>query len=64
MISGLIYECMPLLLAGAVMLTACDASTINGLFLMLVLVQAIYGIGKYPVVRPDPGSAPVLLVSY
>ena len=41
-------------LAGAVLLTASDAPTINGLFLMFVVVQAIYGVGvggEYPVVR-------------
>ena len=40
--------------AGAVLLTASDAPTINGLFLMFVIVQAIYGVGvggEYPVVR-------------
>ena len=40
--------------AGAVLLTASDAPTLNGLFLMFVIVQAIYGVGvggEYPVVR-------------
>lgn len=37
--------------AGAVLLTAADAPSLNGLFLMFVIVQAIYGIGvggEYP----------------
>ena len=45
---------MNLEFAGAVLLTASDAPTLNGLFLMFVIVQAIYGVGvggEYPVVR-------------
>ncbi len=40
--------------AGAVLLTVSNGPTINGLFLMFVIVQAIYGVGvggEYPVVR-------------
>ena len=39
--------------AGAVLLTASDGPSVNGLFLMFVIVQAIYGVGvggEYPVV--------------
>ncbi|CAK0783592.1 hypothetical protein CVIRNUC_006791 [Coccomyxa viridis] len=41
-----------IMFVGAVLLTASDAPTINGLFLMFVIVQAIYGVGvggEYPV---------------
>ena len=41
--------------AGAVLLTASDGPSVNGLFLMFVIVQAIYGVGvggEYPVVCP------------
>jgi MFS family permease len=37
--------------AGAILLTAADAPSINGLFLMFVIVQGIYGVGvggEYP----------------
>ena len=53
-ISGIIISSYHIICAGAVLLTASDAPTINGLFMMFVIVQAIYGIGvggEYPVVR-------------
>ena len=51
--------------AGAVLLTASDGPSVNGLFLMFVIVQAIYGVGvggEYPVVCPATFSTCMLFV--
>ncbi len=49
---------------GAVLLTASDGPSVNGLFLMFVIVQAIYGVGvggEYPVVCPPASPDCTLL---